>query len=321
MDAELPLHLGVPKAILDNVVFCHQEDSNWPLSESSVLKKKFDDIFSSKRYAVALDNIKEIRKEQLQEIKIGNVQLDALKADAAKAKRVRFTLTQLNQQRNAKTETLNSIEERRRKVNDETKDLEAMLSEISQTADQIQQIINKKDYYQSAMRTIEAHIVPSEESTEQLKQLLEEHRIKENENQEEKVNVTRERDQLERKLKRAQSELSQKHLDMGRLEASREELERQIQVRTEYIHKINTSQNMDLNPNDAAAASTQLKAKIESISLRNEQLKNEAMNKQNTLSDELQVLKSRLLSLQENKKHLLKRIVKEKTTLLRVCLT
>lgn len=321
MDAELPLHLGVPKAILDNVVFCHQEDSNWPLSESSVLKKKFDDIFSSKRYAVALDNIKEIRKEQLQEIKIGNVQLDALKADAAKAKRVRSTLTQLNQQRNAKTETLNSIEERRRKVNDETKDLEAMLSEISQTADQIQQIINKKDYYQSAMRTIEAHIVPSEESTEQLKQLLEEHRIKENENQEEKVNVTRERDQLERKLKRAQSELSQKHLDMGRLEASREELERQIQVRTEYIHKINTSQNMDLNPNDAAAASTQLKAKIESISLRNEQLKNEAMNKQNTLSDELQVLKSRLLSLQENKKHLLKRIVKEKTTLLRVCLT
>ena len=29
MDAEIPQHLGVPKAILENVVFCHQEESNW----------------------------------------------------------------------------------------------------------------------------------------------------------------------------------------------------------------------------------------------------------------------------------------------------
>ncbi|KAI8370966.1 DNA repair protein Rad50, partial [Blakeslea trispora] len=88
MDAELPLHLGVPKAILDNVIFCHQEESNWPLSESSVLKKKFDDIFSSKRYQVAIDNIKDIRKEASLNIKLGNVRLEALKSDAEKAKRI-----------------------------------------------------------------------------------------------------------------------------------------------------------------------------------------------------------------------------------------
>lgn len=29
LDAEMPSHLGVNTAILDSVIFCHQEDSNW----------------------------------------------------------------------------------------------------------------------------------------------------------------------------------------------------------------------------------------------------------------------------------------------------
>lgn len=35
---------------LDDVVFVHQEDSNWPLGESANLKKKFDEIFSATKY-------------------------------------------------------------------------------------------------------------------------------------------------------------------------------------------------------------------------------------------------------------------------------
>lgn len=36
-------------AILESVIFCHQEESNWPLQEGATLKKKFDDIFESTR--------------------------------------------------------------------------------------------------------------------------------------------------------------------------------------------------------------------------------------------------------------------------------
>jgi DNA repair protein RAD50 len=43
----LPRLLGVPHAILDNVIFCHQEESNWPLSEPAKLKAKFDEIFEA----------------------------------------------------------------------------------------------------------------------------------------------------------------------------------------------------------------------------------------------------------------------------------
>jgi DNA repair protein RAD50 len=38
-------------------------ESCWPLQDSSVLKKKFDDIFDSARYTKALDAIKQSKKE------------------------------------------------------------------------------------------------------------------------------------------------------------------------------------------------------------------------------------------------------------------
>ena len=41
------------QAVLENVVFVHQEDSNWPLAEGQTLKKKFDDIFSATKYTKA----------------------------------------------------------------------------------------------------------------------------------------------------------------------------------------------------------------------------------------------------------------------------
>jgi DNA repair protein RAD50 len=50
MDVEIPHLLGVSKAVLENVIFCHQEDSYWPLAEASILKKKFDDIFEATRW-------------------------------------------------------------------------------------------------------------------------------------------------------------------------------------------------------------------------------------------------------------------------------
>jgi DNA repair protein RAD50 len=44
--------MGVSKPILDNVIFCYQEESFWPLAEPSVLKKKFEVIFAATRGAI-----------------------------------------------------------------------------------------------------------------------------------------------------------------------------------------------------------------------------------------------------------------------------
>lgn len=70
LDKHIPDLLGVSKAIMENVVFCHQEDSNWPLQEGALLKKKFDDIFESTRYSKALDAISKSKKEFVMKCKV-----------------------------------------------------------------------------------------------------------------------------------------------------------------------------------------------------------------------------------------------------------
>lgn len=54
IDREIPALMGVSKAVLENVIFVHQDEANWPLQEGAVLKKKFDDIFSATRFVLLI---------------------------------------------------------------------------------------------------------------------------------------------------------------------------------------------------------------------------------------------------------------------------
>lgn len=105
MDSEIPQLLGVSKAVLENVIFCHQEDSYWPLAEPSALKKKFDDIFEATRcvlfcfatvlslsvirYTKALDSIKNLRKDRVAELKAEKERLLSLSREKAHADKLK----------------------------------------------------------------------------------------------------------------------------------------------------------------------------------------------------------------------------------------
>lgn len=102
MDAEMPHLLGVSKAVLENVIFCHQEDSYWPLAEASVLKKKFDDIFEATRYTKALDSIKNLRKERMAEQKVEKERLESLSKEKLHADKLSKRVAELSTQIAAK---------------------------------------------------------------------------------------------------------------------------------------------------------------------------------------------------------------------------
>jgi len=54
--------VGVSEAILNNVIFCHQEESCWPLDEASKVKQKFDAIFNTTMYIKALKSLQDHEK-------------------------------------------------------------------------------------------------------------------------------------------------------------------------------------------------------------------------------------------------------------------
>ncbi|KAJ1406602.1 Rad50/SbcC-type AAA domain [Sesbania bispinosa] len=94
MDREIPALMGVSKAILENVIFVHQDEANWPLQDPSTLKKKFDDIFSATRYTKALEVIKKLHKDQAQEIKTYKLKLENLQTLKDAAYKLRESIAQ-----------------------------------------------------------------------------------------------------------------------------------------------------------------------------------------------------------------------------------
>ncbi|GFH15351.1 DNA repair protein RAD50, partial [Haematococcus lacustris] len=79
IDKMVPQLMGVSKAVLENVIFVHQEDSNWPLSEGKVLKDKFDDIFSATKYSKALESLRVLHKERVTECKQKKLKLETVR--------------------------------------------------------------------------------------------------------------------------------------------------------------------------------------------------------------------------------------------------
>ena len=56
--------MGVSKPILNYVLFCHQEELNWPFEDGKKLKEKFDEIFGTTRFNKALDNVRGLIKSR-----------------------------------------------------------------------------------------------------------------------------------------------------------------------------------------------------------------------------------------------------------------
>ena len=66
--------MGVSQAVLESVIFVHQE-SDWPLAEDKVLKQKFDDFMSAK-YTKALDDIRALKNNKKEEkVKLSDLAL------------------------------------------------------------------------------------------------------------------------------------------------------------------------------------------------------------------------------------------------------
>ncbi|KAL3678836.1 hypothetical protein R1sor_021792 [Riccia sorocarpa] len=138
MDREVPALMGVSKAVLENVIFVHQDDANWPLAEASVLKKKFDDIFSATRYTKALEVIKKLHKDQNQEIKMYKLKLENLQTLKDAAFKLRDSIEQDNQKASHLRSQINEYEGKIREAQKKREMLESCLEQIRSLQNQIQ---------------------------------------------------------------------------------------------------------------------------------------------------------------------------------------
>ncbi|XP_063825503.1 DNA repair protein RAD50 [Ostrinia nubilalis] len=145
--------LGVSKAILNSVIFCHQEDSSWPLDEGKKVKERFDEIFEADRYSDCFERLKKIRKEYTQNLKL------------------------LEQEVAHLTEKKEDLDKKKLDViNTETRISEAELK-VAELTQELKPISEKL----SAITTLENNIVAFEAKKEKIKNKLEHNRTQEEE--------------------------------------------------------------------------------------------------------------------------------------------
>ncbi|XP_053392250.1 DNA repair protein RAD50-like, partial [Mercenaria mercenaria] len=162
-DREMITSLGVSKPVLENVIFCHQEDANWPLGEGKQLKEKFDALFASTRYVKALDSIKKTKKEQDGKLKEYKIELQYLNENKKKAHQLQCDLTEQEAKLEASIDSVN-------KVKKQLKPKEEKLNKMDKQSAEVCDIQNKIDQYGSDKKLIQKHAAELQEQIEKIVQ-------------------------------------------------------------------------------------------------------------------------------------------------------
>lgn len=123
MDAIIPHNLGVSPAILENVIFVHQDDSNWPMQEGNILKKKFDDVFESTRYTKALDALSKTRKDIHLKAKDLKAELNELGAHLMHAMQCKRELEAIEKNKESHEESLKNIADQLKENDNQVRNL------------------------------------------------------------------------------------------------------------------------------------------------------------------------------------------------------
>eukprot|EP00201_Polytomella_parva_P021146 CAMPEP_0175040744 /NCGR_PEP_ID=MMETSP0052_2-20121109/1456_1 /TAXON_ID=51329 ORGANISM="Polytomella parva, Strain SAG 63-3" /NCGR_SAMPLE_ID=MMETSP0052_2 /ASSEMBLY_ACC=CAM_ASM_000194 /LENGTH=398 /DNA_ID=CAMNT_0016303035 /DNA_START=92 /DNA_END=1285 /DNA_ORIENTATION=- len=127
IDRAVPAMMGVSKAVLENVIFVHQEESSWPLAEAKVLKDKFDDIFAATKYTRAVESLRKLRLEKAQGLREAK-----LMAEAAKNRREQALALAKD-----KTAAMERAAAAERGIAGEEKVLKQKLDELSQAEERV----------------------------------------------------------------------------------------------------------------------------------------------------------------------------------------
>ena len=238
LDMIVPGYLGVPTAILDNVIFCHQDESLWPMSEPSVLKKKFDEIFEAQKYTKAIDNIKQLRKKQNEELGKLKITEQHTKEEKDRAARVERSAKKIQ----AEIEDLRHEVERTVKAMGRARDLADKAWKESESFAQILgQLEGRRIEAQGKRRNIEGlrmHLKEVTESDEWLENTLEryEMRLEEHRRQQEVKNSSNH--ELKRHIQENRGELGKKQKKYGEYENDKAQYERNLVRRQNLVKDV-----------------------------------------------------------------------------------
>eukprot|EP01084_Bolivina_argentea_P302246 521686_1 len=224
MKKVVPELMGVSRAILDNVIFCHQEEADWPLSEPKKLKEKFDEIFATSRWSKALTAITSYRK-------ILNTRSKDIKTDLKvfeNNKEIAHKLTIDLQETKVR---MAQYKERSKKYSDKISKFKNKLKPLQDARNKLQQFDGKKRVIENDIQHLRqqqknAHDrmkCEYEETDGELKEFLKNHDKQIKNKQKELDNVQIEYTKLKKEVNNRQKKVTELHAKRGKIEQIKED--------------------------------------------------------------------------------------------------
>ncbi|PHH77180.1 hypothetical protein CDD80_869 [Ophiocordyceps camponoti-rufipedis] len=237
LDEMIPERLGVSPAILDSVIFCHQDDSLWPLSEPAALKKRFDEIFEALKYTKAIENLKLLRKKQVEQL--GKLQSDEAhnKVNKDRGERAEKRMTLLQSEIEAAREKCDALsaemEETNNKIREKREQANSFLRIVHDLGNKREQL----EYRQEAVDELRQKIDELDGDDASLQEMLSQYeQSMERSRQEAEKNQTQ-YNELQRKLAQHRRDLAAKLSEQGKHQSDKDKYERQLASRAAMIQE------------------------------------------------------------------------------------
>ncbi|KAK8016395.1 Recombination/repair protein Rad50 [Apiospora rasikravindrae] len=235
IDMMVPKTLNVAPAVLDAVIFCHQDESLWPMSEPSALKKRFDEIFEAQKYIKAIENLKVIRKkhgELLNKFKLLETteKQNKDRADECETRGVEMQaeIEELRVEIQEMAARIAVLDENVRSKREQAKSFDSIVQDLKTKRSHL-------GFRQTTVQDLKASIKelsePDEWLEENLAQFEEKVARHETELEENKGQYT----ELQKELTQSRRLLGTKQSERGKHQSDKDKYERQLELRVELV--------------------------------------------------------------------------------------
>ncbi|KAM6907880.1 DNA repair protein RAD50 [Xenentodon cancila] len=246
MDREMISSLGVSKPVLNHVIFCHQEESNWPLSEGKALKEKFDSIFAATKYIKALETMRQLRLKRSQTVKECQVELRYLKQNKEKAQQIRETLSTKEAQLMTSKDNVQQIESQIDPLENRLMDIDTKLGKVMKLDNDIKALESRKKQMEEDNKELEETMEQVfQGSDEELQEVYQNHQRTVREKERRLTDCQKELEKAGRECQRLNRVKADLLVEQGRLQLEADRQTQTIKNRDAQVRSVSTYLEME----------------------------------------------------------------------------
>jgi DNA repair protein RAD50 len=235
LDRVVPQQLGVSPAILESVIFCHQDESLWPMSEPSKLKVKFDEIFEAQKYTKAIDVLVKLRKTHqinLNGLTIHEANFKDLKDKAERVQKKMFALEKDIDELRVKEA---SLKQQMSDALEVSKEMNKKKNEALLIINELQTKESQAEGLEHTIATLSSTLEELQETDEWLQATLDQYQERLQQYDEEENRYKVHFAELQASVNASRQELSKKQAELGQYHAEKQNYERNIQNRVQLV--------------------------------------------------------------------------------------